>query len=103
MPVVAFPGPHGPASPHGGPADERITVAGAVARFLDSLAVATTRRSYAGTLTRLAAVTGPHQQVAALDCDDHATVMHHWTAAEAAPGRHPSPCPSPSLTLPAGC
>ncbi|MFF0862006.1 hypothetical protein ACFYUV_09635 [Nonomuraea sp. NPDC003560] len=58
MPVLAFPGAHG-ADASAGDLDERATVAGAVDRFLDSLPTATTRRSYARTLTRLATVAGP--------------------------------------------
>ncbi|GAA1773563.1 hypothetical protein [Nonomuraea bangladeshensis] len=60
MPVVAFPGMPGPASP----ADDRATVAGAVAR--------------------LTAAGGTRHPVAALDCDHYATVMDHWAAVEPA-------------------
>ncbi|MEU4330049.1 tyrosine-type recombinase/integrase [Nonomuraea dietziae] len=80
MPVVAFPGMPGPDSP----ADDRAAVADAVARFLDSLDAATTRRSYACTLARLTAASGTRHPVAALDCDHYATVMDHWAAAEPA-------------------
>jgi hypothetical protein len=80
MPVVAFPGMPGPDSP----ADDRATVASAVARFLDSLDAAITRRSYACTLARLTAASGTRHPVAALDCDHYATVMDHWAAAEPA-------------------
>ncbi|MEV4186619.1 site-specific integrase [Streptosporangium canum] len=87
MPVVAFPGTPGaqkPDSSSGGPSGDRSTVAGAVARFLGALPVATTRRSYARTLARLTAVTGPHHPVADLDCDHYAAVMTAWDDAAAA-------------------
>ncbi|WP_240973601.1 tyrosine-type recombinase/integrase [Nonomuraea composti] len=87
MPVVAFPGTPGadePAMLPSGPAGDRSTVAGATARFLDALQVATTRRSYARTLARLAAVTGPQHPVADLDPDHYAAVMAAWDDAAAA-------------------
>ncbi|MFI6802846.1 tyrosine-type recombinase/integrase [Streptosporangium canum] len=51
---------------------------------LGALPVATTRRSYARTLVRLTAVTGPHHPVADLDCDHYAAVMTAWDDAAAA-------------------
>jgi integrase/recombinase XerC len=82
MPVVAFPGT--PAVLPSGPAGDRSTVAGAATQFLDALQVATTRRSYARTLARLAAVTGPQHPVADLDPDHYAAVMAAWDDAAAA-------------------
>jgi hypothetical protein len=66
MPVVAFPGASGPATPSGNRATVASTVTGAVARFLDSLQAATIRAGYARTLARLTAVTGAHHPVADL-------------------------------------
>ncbi|GAA2440616.1 hypothetical protein GCM10010191_65660 [Actinomadura vinacea] len=80
MPVVAFPGSSGPASPSG----DSATVAGAVEKFIDSLQAATTRAGYAAPLARLVDVTGPHHPVAALEPEHYAAVMERWSSASAA-------------------
>jgi site-specific recombinase XerD len=59
-------------------AGPEVSVAAAVERFLASLRTATTRHTYAKTLTRLAALLGD-RPVAALTCEDYATVMDRWT------------------------
>jgi site-specific recombinase XerD len=70
--LAAFPGP--PA----GPAGPAIDVAAAVDGFLACLRTATTRHTYAKTLTRLAALAGD-RPVAQLTCEDYAAVMDRWS------------------------
>ncbi|MEV0151644.1 MULTISPECIES: site-specific integrase [unclassified Nonomuraea] len=79
MPVVAFPG--SPADPDGPASD--LSVEAAVDRFLGSLQTTTTRRSYAKTLTRLAALAGA-RPAAGLSPEDYAAVMDRWSSAAAA-------------------
>ncbi|MFB4273199.1 tyrosine recombinase XerC [Nonomuraea sp. GTA35] len=69
--------PNNPAGPSE-PAGPDIRIAVAVERFLASLRTATTRHTYARTLTRLAALLGG-RPVAELTCEDYAAVMDRWS------------------------
>ncbi|MFI7701444.1 tyrosine-type recombinase/integrase [Nonomuraea sp. NPDC049480] len=80
MPAATSPGTPGPADDS---ADDVVTVTAAVERFLASLHTATTRDSYAKTLTHLASLAGD-RPVAGLAPEDYAAVMNRWTSAAAA-------------------
>jgi len=77
MSILEFPAP---ATDPGG---ERVAVAVAVERYLDSLQTRTTRDSYGETLTRLSDLAG-HRAAAALTPQDYAAVMDRWDATAAA-------------------
>ena len=85
MAVIALPTPP---DPPGGdrpdPMTVRDTVSGAAAAFTETLDAATTRASYAETLTALATVTGAGHPVAELTPDHYVAAMNRWTAASPA-------------------